>query len=65
MIYGAHANTNKTEYTVINIDDPNPVTKLLNSSTIEQVSDNKLAPAYLIAGKTFKTRKTWSVCNKL
>ena len=65
---GLHVNVLKTEYMIININDPDPDIKSLDGSSLNQVSDFKYLGSYIAdSKKDFQTRKgmAWSACNKL
>ena len=65
---GLHVNVSKTEYMLVNIDDPDPVINSIDGSPLRQVEDFKYLGAYIAdSKKDFNTRKgqAWDACNKL
>jgi exonuclease III len=65
---GLHVNVSKTEYMLINIEDPDPVISSLGGPPLKQVHDFKYLGSYISdSKKDFQTRKgqAWAACNKL
>ncbi|MCP4491873.1 MAG: reverse transcriptase family protein [Gammaproteobacteria bacterium] len=65
---GLHVNATKTEFMLINIDEPDPAITTLNGSSLKEVQDFKYLGSYIAdSKKDFNTRKgqAWNACNKL
>jgi len=65
---GLHVNVSKTEFMLVNIEDPDPVISSLGGPPLKQVQDFKYLGSYITDSKKyFQTGKgmAWSACNKL
>jgi hypothetical protein len=65
---GLHVNDLKTEFMLINIDDPEPAITTLDGKALKQVQDFKYLGSYIAdSRKDFNTRKgmAWTACIKL
>ena len=65
---GLHVNATKTEFMLINIDEPDPAITTMNGSSLKEVQDFKYLGSYIAdSKKDFNTRKgqAWNACNKL
>ena len=65
---GLHVNASKTEYMLVNINDPLPNISSLNGASLKQVQDFKYLGSHIAdSRKDFQIRKgmAWTACNKL
>ena len=65
---GLHVNDIKTEFMLVNIDDPEPTITTLDGKPLKQVQDFKYLGSYIAdSKKDFNIRKgmAWTACNKL
>jgi exonuclease III len=65
---GLHVNDLKTEFMLVNIDDPEPAITTLDGKALKQVQDFKYLGSYIAdSRKDFNTRKgmAWTACIKL
>ena len=67
-LVGLHVNASKTEYMLVNINDPVPNISSLNGASLKQVQDFKYLGSHIAdSRKDFQIRKgmAWTACNKL